>query len=271
LDDRTLSQLASQGVADPSMWAERYDPTCPSEFYRGYATLLARIGDAFQTNANLAALRQLIDAFDLAIKDLPANERRNGANFALMNIDSYAQQGTVPQISATLAAELTCIAHCFVHNRPTDSEEGGEWGEASDGQRPVRAGAAARHGKRWVPLTQSALPIGVFQDVSREMEQEELARSVSIPVQGDARKRLMRELASDLEVLIAKNGVLYLNITVYNNVLTVSNLGGETCLQLVCDGQDSFRVLDGSNHTSKSVSLRTAARQIVTWIRRLAA
>jgi hypothetical protein len=117
LDDGTLSRLASRGVADPSMWAERYDPTCPSEFYRGYATLLVRIGDAFRSNANLAALGQLIDAFDLAIKALSANERRNGASFALMNVASYAQVRTVPQISATLAVELTCIAHCFVHNR----------------------------------------------------------------------------------------------------------------------------------------------------------
>jgi hypothetical protein len=117
LNDGALSHLASQGVADPSMWAQRYDPTCPSEFYRGYATLLARIGEAFRSNANLAALGRLIDAFDLAVKALPANEQRNGASFALMNVANYARAGTAPQISATLAAELTCIAHCFVHNR----------------------------------------------------------------------------------------------------------------------------------------------------------
>jgi hypothetical protein len=117
LDDGTLTRLAGQGVAAPSMWARRYDPTCPSEFYRGYATLLIRVGDAFRSKANLTALRQLIDAFDLAIKALPANEQRNGASFGLMNVASYAQAGTVPQISATLAAELTCIARCFVHNQ----------------------------------------------------------------------------------------------------------------------------------------------------------
>lgn len=117
MDDGTLSRLASQGVADPSMWAQRYDPTCPSEFYRGYATLMVRIGDALRSNANLAVLGQLIDAFDLAIKALPADERRNGANFALMNVASYAQMGTAPQIRATLAAELVCIARCFVHNQ----------------------------------------------------------------------------------------------------------------------------------------------------------
>ena len=117
LDDATLSSLASQGAADPSMWAQRYDPMCPSEFYRGYATLLVRISDAFRSSANRAAIGQLINAFDLAIKAVPADERRNGANMALTNVASYAQVGTVPQISATLASERTCIAHCFVHNQ----------------------------------------------------------------------------------------------------------------------------------------------------------
>jgi hypothetical protein len=116
LDDATLSRLANQ-VCSQSIWAQRYDPTCPSEFYRGYATLLVRIGDALRLNPSVAALGQLIDAFDLAIKALPADERRNGANFALVNVASYAQAGTVPQVSATLAAELPCIARCFVHNQ----------------------------------------------------------------------------------------------------------------------------------------------------------
>jgi hypothetical protein len=116
LEDGTLSRLASREVAS-SIWAQRYDPTCPSEFYRGYATLLVRIGDAFRSNANLAVLGHLIDHFDLAIKALPANEQRNGASVALMNVASYAQVGTVPQISATLAAEIACIARCFVQNR----------------------------------------------------------------------------------------------------------------------------------------------------------
>lgn len=117
LDDGTLSRIASRGVADPSIWAQRYDATCPSEFYRGYASLLQQIGKALKPSSNLATLRQLIEVSDLEIKGLPADERRNGASFALMNIAAYAQAGTVPQVSATVAAELECIARCFVHNR----------------------------------------------------------------------------------------------------------------------------------------------------------
>jgi hypothetical protein len=68
LDDGTLSRFANQGAPDSSIMAQRYDATCPSEFYRGYATLLAQIGGVFRTISSLTALCQLIDAFDLAIK-----------------------------------------------------------------------------------------------------------------------------------------------------------------------------------------------------------
>jgi hypothetical protein len=117
VDDSTLSRIANAGTLDRSIFAQRYDPTCPSEFYRGYATILAGISEALEAISGLPALRQLIDEFDLAIKALPPSERQNGASFALMNVASYAQVGTVPQISATVDAELVCIAHCFFHNQ----------------------------------------------------------------------------------------------------------------------------------------------------------
>lgn len=117
LDDGRLSRIAEQGAPNPSIMAQRYDATCPSEFYRGYGTILAQFSDALRTISDPTALRQMIDKFDLAIKALPANEQRNGASFALMNVASYAQTGTVPQVSATVVAEVVCIAHCFVRNK----------------------------------------------------------------------------------------------------------------------------------------------------------
>ena len=117
LDDGILLSIAKCEAPNSSIMAQRYDATCPSEFYRGYATILAQIGDAFRTISSPTTLCQLIDEFDLAIKALPADERRNGANFALMNVASYAQAGTGPQVSATVVAELVCIAHCFFHNQ----------------------------------------------------------------------------------------------------------------------------------------------------------
>ncbi|MET0987703.1 MAG: hypothetical protein ABW034_20090 [Steroidobacteraceae bacterium] len=117
LDDSALSRLANFGVSDRSMWDKRYEPNCPSEFYRGYATLLMRIGDQFHANANLTVLGQLVDAFGTDIRALPAGELRKGASLALANVAGYAEEGTVQQISATLNVEVVCVARCFVHNQ----------------------------------------------------------------------------------------------------------------------------------------------------------
>jgi hypothetical protein len=117
LDDGALSRFANQESPDPSQWSQRYDPTCPSEFYRGYATLIYRFNQAFPPRADKSALAALVDALDLAIQALPADERRNGASFALTNIASYVQMGTVQQVVMTVCRELSCIAQCFVENR----------------------------------------------------------------------------------------------------------------------------------------------------------
>lgn len=117
LDDGALSKLAGDGVADRGMWAHKYDPTCPSEFYRGYSTVLSRIDDGFRSNANIAMLGRLINAADVAVKALPADERRDGASFALANVAGYLRGATVQQLAMTLSAELVCIARCFVQNK----------------------------------------------------------------------------------------------------------------------------------------------------------
>ena len=117
LDDISLSQIANQGTSDPSIWAERYDASCPSEFYRGYASLLAKVNNEFNSNPDISGLRHLVEAIHPVIQALPMDERRNGANFALINVAGYAQAGSVQQISATLNAELICIARCFLQNQ----------------------------------------------------------------------------------------------------------------------------------------------------------
>ena len=117
LDDDQLRQLAKQGIPVASITAHRYDAMCPSEFYRGYATLLFLINGAIRKVSGQKALIVLIDEFDSAIKVLPDDEQRNGASLALTNVASYARAGTVPQVAGTVAAELVCIAHCFVKNQ----------------------------------------------------------------------------------------------------------------------------------------------------------
>lgn len=115
LDDDTLAHFATDGVSDPSLWQARYDPGCPSEFYRGYATMLSYVAAVLRMNAH--SLVNQIDALNATIQQLPADERRNGANFALMNVATYTQSGTLPQIAQTVDAELVCIARCFLQNQ----------------------------------------------------------------------------------------------------------------------------------------------------------
>src|SRR5436190_225337 len=97
--------------------SQRYDATCPSEFYRGYATVLVQVKDALPKIAGLMALRQLVDQMDATIRSLPGDERRSGASFALTNVASYVQSGSQQQVAATLSAEVVCIANCFYRNR----------------------------------------------------------------------------------------------------------------------------------------------------------
>ncbi len=120
--DNDIALFAGQGAASPAIWAQRHDPSCPSEFYRGYLSLLGWISNALRRNPTLPSLRESIEAFNAAVKALPADERRNGASFVLMNVAYYAEAGTIPQILATLDAEIVCIAHCFIQNR-TGSED----------------------------------------------------------------------------------------------------------------------------------------------------
>jgi hypothetical protein len=107
----------SRGALDQGIFNARYDPSCPSEFYRGYVSLLGWISKAIQQNPTLSSLRKSISAFHVAVDSLAHDQRQQGANFALMNVAAYADAGTIQQIQATLSAEMPCIAHCFIKNR----------------------------------------------------------------------------------------------------------------------------------------------------------
>jgi hypothetical protein len=115
--DNDITRFAGQGAASPALWSQRYDPSCPSEFYRGYLSLLGWVGNALRRNPTPTSLHESINTFDATVEALPADERRNGASFALMNVAAYAEAGTIPQILATLDAEIVCIAHCFIQSR----------------------------------------------------------------------------------------------------------------------------------------------------------
>lgn len=117
LDYDALLHISERSAPDPSMMAQRYDATRSSEFYRGYATVVAQIADAIRMTSGPTVLRQQIDELDAAVMSVPDGECQTGASFALANVAGYAQNGTVPQVSVTLDAELVCIAHCFLRNQ----------------------------------------------------------------------------------------------------------------------------------------------------------
>jgi hypothetical protein len=79
--------------------------------------ILGWISKAIQQNPTLSSLRESISAFGVAVRSLARDQRQEGANFALMNVAAYANAGTIQQIQATLNAEMSCIAHCFIKNR----------------------------------------------------------------------------------------------------------------------------------------------------------
>ena len=115
--DNDIALIAGRGAASPALWSQRYDPSCPSEFYRGYLSLLGWISNALRRNPTLPSLRNSIHTFNASIEALPHDERRKGASFALMNVACYAEAGTIQQILATLDAEIVCVGDCYIKNR----------------------------------------------------------------------------------------------------------------------------------------------------------
>jgi hypothetical protein len=116
-DDNDIALLVGKGAARPAIWDIRYDEFFPSEFYRGYLSVLGWIENAIRRNPTMRSLLECIDDFDVVVKALPADQRREGARFALSNVAEYANAGTIPEIRAALDVEMVCIAHCFVRNR----------------------------------------------------------------------------------------------------------------------------------------------------------
>jgi hypothetical protein len=99
-----------------------YDPACPSEWYRGYATGLLLARNAIRTAVNPAHALQLIDAADQRVAvppgPGPASQDLAGLKFATMNACAYAQAASnVQQIVYTLDEELPVVARCFFTNR----------------------------------------------------------------------------------------------------------------------------------------------------------
>jgi hypothetical protein len=122
LDDDRLAQLRSPAI-DPRTLEIRYDPTCPSEWYRGYATGLIAARAELQQATTVGNAARLVDTLDQSIQapDDPAgpvSQPLAGYKFALMNAYLYATSASsVQQILHTMDLELPCIAYGFFANR----------------------------------------------------------------------------------------------------------------------------------------------------------
>jgi hypothetical protein len=97
----------------------RYDPSCPSEWYRGYVSVLWAIRSVIQAATTKGQLIKIVDGVEDSAKLLPADDqRRLGASFATMNVAEYTKAAsTVAQVINTLDLELPCIALCFSTNK----------------------------------------------------------------------------------------------------------------------------------------------------------
>src|SRR5580704_14837386 len=102
LTDAELDGLAQSAVADQAMTDQRFDPSCPSEFYRGYATILADLADTGPAPLRIDAFRRRVDDLDAAVSSVEDGERTNGASFALANAAQYAiNASSIGQIMTT--------------------------------------------------------------------------------------------------------------------------------------------------------------------------
>jgi hypothetical protein len=122
LDDEQLVQLSTPPV-DKETLKIRYDPTCPSEWYRGYATGLMAARAELQQATTVSTAARLVDTLDQSIRapedrSGPVSQPLAGFKFALMNAYLYATSASsVQQILHTLDRELPCIAYGFLANR----------------------------------------------------------------------------------------------------------------------------------------------------------
>ena len=118
----TGKQIAKlrQPTINQNLMQARYDPSCPSEWYRGYVSAIWMIRNSMEGVTSLQRVKTIIESVDQSISAASAlgDERHNGAAFATANAAEYAKSAhTVAQVIHTLDLELPCIALCFSTNK----------------------------------------------------------------------------------------------------------------------------------------------------------
>ena len=108
---------ALQGCApfDNSLMQNRYEPTCPSEFYRGYLTPLVGLVQSVGVDDTVERYRWVANEIDETVKTWSGtSDQCSGAGFSMANAWEYSVSfASVAQILAFIRGEIACVAECF--------------------------------------------------------------------------------------------------------------------------------------------------------------
>ncbi|MFC9436544.1 hypothetical protein [Nocardia sp. NPDC057030] len=113
--DGEIAAMRNYARFDGALMRDRYDPTCPSEFYRGYLTALVGLVQSIEPADSLDRYRSVVTHIDEVLKTWTGDQdQRTGGAFAMTNAWQYSTSGTsLPQIVAFLRGEIACLAECF--------------------------------------------------------------------------------------------------------------------------------------------------------------
>ncbi|MBB5913187.1 hypothetical protein BJY24_002054 [Nocardia transvalensis] len=113
--DAEIAAMRNYAHFDGALMRDRYDPTCPSEFYRGYLTALVGLVQSIAPTDPLDHYRSVVTRIDEILKTWTGQQdQRSGGAFAMTNAWQYSTSGaSMPQIVAFLRGEIACLAECF--------------------------------------------------------------------------------------------------------------------------------------------------------------
>jgi hypothetical protein len=122
LPDSRLAAISRRPLAlqARSRWQSRYVPSCPSECYRGAATVMTLIIDGLRRGQRMD---DLVDEIDRSLQAAnPANgswnDRNVGAGIANTNAYTYGHSGYgMDMVLMAMEAELICTAGFYFINK----------------------------------------------------------------------------------------------------------------------------------------------------------
>jgi hypothetical protein len=121
LNDDQLTRISQRDIDQDTragVWRSRYVEDCPSECYRGSATVLSIVVEGMRQGLEANHMSNEVD-HGLKTSGLPEKDERTvGAFLANLNVTTYVEKAPSRQFLAqVLEAELICTAQFFLENR----------------------------------------------------------------------------------------------------------------------------------------------------------